>query len=256
MNNNEQSTTTQRKASSPSLRKASTRADWLIPTALILLTFIPVAAGVVRVVGLATGADVTPENARFFAVPLPVVLHIIGATLFCILGAFQFSPGFRRRRPAWHRRVGRLLVVSGLVAGLSGLWMTHFYPLYPQYQGSLLYGFRLLFGSAMVVSIALSLAAILRRDIARHRAWIIRGYALGQAAGTQSLILLPWLLIIGTQSQLTYALVMGACWVINLAVAEWIIRRRPTSLSRTPQSIDKQGVPSAAPGQTGLAQSH
>src|SRR4029079_35811 len=135
------------------------------------------------------------ENARFFAVPLPVVLHILTALPFCVLGAFQFVPVFRRQRFSWHRRAGRLLVLCGLVAGLSGLWMTQFYPLRPHLQGDLLYGFRILFGSGMVLSIALGLAAIRRRDIARHRAWIIRGYVIGQGAGTQALVGLPWFLI-------------------------------------------------------------
>jgi uncharacterized membrane protein len=231
MNNvNKQITSTMSKASVPIRKRttSSTRADWLVPTSLIVLSFIPFAAGAFRVIGLAGGAEITPENARFFAAPLPVVLHIISASLFCILGAFQFAPGFRRRRPSWHRRAGRLLVVCGLTAGLSGLWMTQFYPLRPQLQGDLLYGFRILFGSAMVLFIALGLAAILRRDIAQHRAWIIRGYAIGQGAGTQALVGMSWFLIAGKPSEFNSALMMGACWVVNLAVAEWIIRRRPS----------------------------
>ena len=199
----------------------SSRADWLVPAALIALSAVPFLGGAIRLVGLVGGAEITPENARFFAVPLPVVIHIITALLFCILGALQFARGFRRRRPGWHRVAGRLLVLCSLAAGLSGLWMTQFYP---HLQNNLLYGFRILFGSAMVLSIALGLAAILRRDIARHRAWMIRGYAIGQGAGTQALVGLPWLLIFGKPSELNNALMMGACWVINLAVAEWIIR--------------------------------
>jgi uncharacterized membrane protein len=204
---------------------SSTRADWLVPAALIVLSAVPFLGGAIRLAGLAGGAEVTPENARFFAVPLPAVLHILTALLFCILGAFQFAPGFRRRRPGWHRVAGRLLVVSGLAAGLSGLWMTQFYPLYPHLQAEPLYDFRMLFGSAMVLSIALGWAAILRRDIARHRAWMIRGYAIGQGAGTQAVTALLWLLIFGTPSELTRELLLGASWAINLAVAEWIIRR-------------------------------
>lgn len=204
---------------------SSTRADWLVPLALIVLSAVPFIGGVVRLVALAGGADITPQNARFFAAPLPVVLHILSATVFCILGAFQFAPGFRRRRPGWHRVAGRLLVLCGLVAGLSGLWMTVFYPLAPHFQGTLLFGFRLLFGSAMVLSVALGLWSILRREIVRHRAWMIRGYALGQGAGTQALIFLLWALVLGTPSALTSELLMGASWAINLVLAEWIIRR-------------------------------
>lgn len=207
------------------MKNTSVWSDRLIPAALILLSIIPFLGGAVRLFALAGGAAVTPDNARFFAMPLPVVLHIFGALPFCILGAFQFSPGFRRRNPGWHRNAGRLLVVCGLVAGLSGLWMTHFYPLYPTIQAELLYGFRMLFGSIMVLSITLAWGAILRRDIAGHRAWMMRGYAIGQGAGTQALTTIIWIVVFGTPDKQTGELLMGASWVINLAVAELIIHR-------------------------------
>jgi uncharacterized membrane protein len=194
--------------------------------ALVLLIAVPVAAGVVRLTQLASGAAVTPENARFFASPVPVVVHIIGASLFCVLGAFQFAPKFRRKHPKWHRVTGRVLVPCGLAAGLSGLWMTLFYPR-PPGDGDLLAVFRVLAGSAMVASLVLGFVLVRRRDFAGHRAWMMRGYALGQGAGTQVLTILPWTLLAGTPSVFIRALLMGAAWLINLAVAEWLIRRRP-----------------------------
>ena len=104
--------------------------EWRIPAAL-LLSAVPIAAGAFRVAELTGGGAVTPdkitpENARFFASPLPVTLHILSSSLYAVLGAFQFAPGFRRRRLGWHRAAGRVLVVCGLVAALSGLWMTQF----------------------------------------------------------------------------------------------------------------------------------
>jgi hypothetical protein len=84
----------------------------------------------------------------------------------------------------------------------------------------------------MVLSIALGLAAIRRRDVSGHRAWIIRGYAIGQGAGTQALVGLPWFLIAGKPGDLENALMLGACWIINLLVAEWIIRRRAAVAGR------------------------
>jgi uncharacterized membrane protein len=197
-----------------------------VPAALILLSAPLVLASVIRLVTLASGADITPENARFFAAPLPVVLHVVGASVFLVLGAFQFVPAIRRNRPGWHRRAGRLLVVAGLVAALSGLWMTLLYPL-PASDGDLLKAFRVLFGSAMVGSIVLGFIAIRRRQVARHRAWMIRGYAIGMGAGTQLLTLGFGQLFVGTPSVDARALLMGAAWAINLAVAEWIIRGRP-----------------------------
>ena len=71
---------------------SSAKADWLIPAGLIALSFIPTVAGIFRLVQLGGGAEITPDNARFFAAPLPVVLHILSAVIFCILGAFQFAP--------------------------------------------------------------------------------------------------------------------------------------------------------------------
>jgi uncharacterized membrane protein len=231
---------------------SSTRADWLVPTFLIALSFIPVAAGATRLVWLASGVEITPENARFFAAPVPVVLHIMSVSLFCILSAFQFSPGFRRRRPGWHRGLGRLLVPCGLVAALSGLWLTQFYPPV-EGDGPLLHGIRLVVGSAMTLFIVLGIAAIRRRDIARHRAWMMRGYAIGLGAGTQALTHLPWLLFPGIQGELTRALLMGAGWAINLAVAEWIIRRRPVHSNPSDNATHADVAPSIFGGVTANA---
>ncbi len=127
---------------------------------------------------------------------------------------------------------GRRLVPCGLVAALSGLWMTQFYPPVMG-DGPLLYDIRLVVGSAMTLFIVLGFAAIRRRDIARHRAWMMRGYALGLGAGTQALTHLPWFLFPGIQGELTRALLMGAGWIINLVVAEAVIRNRPILPARS-----------------------
>ena len=146
----------------------SAKSDWLIPAGLIALSLVAVAAGAFRLAELGGGSEITADNARFFAAPLPVALHIIGATIYCLLGALQFSPGFRRRKPNWHRAAGRILIPCGLVAALPGLWMTQFYP-HVGVDGPAVYALRLLAGSAMVLFICLGFAAILRRDIPRHR---------------------------------------------------------------------------------------
>ncbi|NJC66097.1 DUF2306 domain-containing protein [Planosporangium flavigriseum] len=216
-----------------------------MPVGLILLSAVPVIAGAARVAQLTGGGPVTPDNARFFASPAPVVVHIVSVTLYSLLGAFQFSPGFRRRRPGWHRIAGRLLVPCGLAAALSGLWMTLFYPR-PPADHVLLTPMRLVFGSAMVACIALGFAAIRRRDITRHRAWMARGYAIGLGAGSQALTHLPWILLVGQPTGLTRALLMLAGWVINLAVVEWALRRRPARPTRTVATLTDARVGSLA----------
>jgi hypothetical protein len=110
--------------------------------------------------------------------------------------------------------------------------MTLFYAL-PESDGQLLNGMRLVFGSAMVASIVLGFTTIRRGDVRRHRAWMMRGYALGLGAGTQVLTLAAGEVIAGPPSELSRALLMGAAWAINLAVAEWAIRKRPARPART-----------------------
>lgn len=203
---------------------------WRVPIALVALGTVPVIAGSLRLVELSGGAEIMPSDARYTASPLPVVLHVLSATVFALLGAFQFSSGLRRRRPGWHRGAGRVLVVAGLVLALSALWLNQFYPR-PNATREVLYPLRLAFGAAMVLTIVLGLAAIRRRDIERHRAWMMRSYAIGLVAGTQVFTLGIGGLVFG-KADLSTALMMGAAWVINLAVAEWIIRRSTARRTR------------------------
>jgi uncharacterized membrane protein len=199
--------------------------EWLVIAGLLLLSFIPIASGAFRLNQLTNGAQVTPANARFFASPLPVIVHIVGASLFAILGAFQFSTALRRRWRAWHRWTGRIVLICGLLVGFSGLWMTLFYQ-HPVGDGPFLSAQRLLFGTGMIVSLVLAYTTIRRGNMKQHRAWMMRAYAIGLGAGTQALVLMVGEMISGKPDELSRALLMGLAWVINLAVAEWVIRKR------------------------------
>ncbi len=195
-----------------------------VPAALVALGLVPVVAGSLRLVELSGGGGVLPSDARYAASPLPVVLHIVCATVFAVLGAFQFSARLRRRRPGWHRRAGRVLVVAGLGVALSALWLNEFFPRADAAR-AVLHPLRAVFGAAMVVTIVLGFVAARRGDIAGHRAWMIRSYAIGLVAGTQVLTLGLGGIVLGT-GDLTTALLLGAAWVINLAVAERAVGRR------------------------------
>lgn len=206
---------------------------WRGPLALVALSLVPAIAGWARLAGLARGADLTPDGARFAASPVPIALHIASATPYCLLGAFQLSTGFRRRWPGWHRRAGRVLALFGILAALSGMWMSVRYEIPGSLQGPLLLGVRMAVGSAMAASIVIAVVAILRRDVASHEAWMIRAYALGQGAGTQVLVLGPGLLLFGEVQGLTRDLLMTVAWAINLAIAEHVIRRAPGARRET-----------------------
>ena len=204
--------------------RTNRRADWLLPAGLIALGAVPMIAGAVRLVELSTDPAVTPDNARFLADPVPAVVHILGATLFCTAGAFQLAPGLRRRHRAWHRAAGRALAPAGIAAALSGIWLTAAYPVLER-EGAPVFAVRLAAGIAMAAFLALGLLALRRRDFAAHGRWMIRGYAIGIGAGTQVFTHIPWFLFEGIRNERTAGLLMAAGWAINLGVAEWIIRR-------------------------------
>ena len=201
----------------------STRSTGWVPFALVTLVLVPAVAGSLRLVEVFGGPHALPANPRITASPVPVVVHIVCAVLYAVLGAFQFSATLRRHRPGWHRVAGRALVVLGLAVALSALWLTLFYPRQPG-TGELAFLFRLAFGSGMAASIMLGFTGIRRGNVARHRAWMTRAYALALGAGTQVFSQGIGNAVFGTGALAT-DLSLGAGWVINLAVAEYVIRR-------------------------------
>lgn len=209
--------------SAPALGRGRRWAGWWVVPGLLALAFIPVLGGTGRLIEVLGGPEVRPPDARFASSPIPLIAHIVASVIYALLGAFQFSARLRRGHPGWHRRAGRLLVVLGLAVAFSGLWMTLAYP-QKAGTGDTLWVTRLLVSSGMGASVILGLVAIRNRNIARHRAWMTRAYALALGAGTQAFTVGFGEALFGTGVVRT-DLMMAAAWVINLAIAEWVIRR-------------------------------
>ena len=197
--------------------------SWPVPVALVGLSAIPLTAGMLRLVQLAGGPAVIPADHRFAAFPLPLVVHIVGVTTYALLGILQLIPRFRRRHLDWHRRAGKVVAGAGVLVAASALWLTLVYEAKPG-TGTLLFVLRLVFGSAMAACLVLGITSVRRHDIAAHRAWMIRAYAIALAAGTQAFTEGFGGAIFG-HGVLAADLAKGSGWVINLAVAEWAIRR-------------------------------
>jgi uncharacterized membrane protein len=203
--------------------RPAARAGWPVPLALTALSAVPLLAGALRLVQLAGGPSAMPPDDRFTGFPVALVVHIVGAAVYALVGSLQFVPRFRRRHLTWHRRAGRLLAVAGVLVAGSALWLTLFVAPQPG-TGDLLYVLRLVVGSSMIACLVLGFTSIRRRDVAAHRAWMIRAYALALAAGTQVFTEGVGGALVGTGG-IRGDLAKAAGWVVNLAVAEWIIRR-------------------------------
>jgi Predicted membrane protein (DUF2306) len=60
----------------------------------------------------------------------------------------------------------------------------------------------------------------------RHRAWMIRTYAIGMGQGTVALVMFPIYLITGEPpTGLGSDIVVVGMWLLNIALGEWVVRR-------------------------------
>ena len=204
--------------------KSLSRLERTILVIIIVYSFIPAFGGLFRIFELAGGPVVAPANPRALADPFPIVAHILASFVFCIAGALQFLPSIRRHRPATHRVIGRAVAIAGCVSAATGVWMTHFYAFPAELQGSLLYLVRIILGFSMIGLIGWAVIAIKSRNIFRHSAAMLRAYAIGQGASTQTFLFIGWTVVSGTEplGPLRDGLMVFA-WVLNILVAEFVI---------------------------------
>lgn len=211
---------------------------WRTPALLILISLVPFAATFNRLIWLAS-PDAAPDPAadRFAAAPMALILHIAFGSLFLVLAAFQFSPELRARARRWHRYAGRVGAVFGLIASVTGLWLILGFPMGPLATITA-NAVRLFFAVGLGASILLAIHAARRRDFSRHRAWMIRAFAIGVAGSTQALLLGGWVIVTGalTPDVATVLLTLG--FTINVAFAEWRIRAG----AEAPTSVHARGL--------------
>ena len=225
------------------------RSEWALLAFILVYSLVPTVGGSVRVLELAGGPAIAPPNPRALADPLPISLHILTSLVFCIAGALQFLPSFRRHRPAYHRINGRVVAIAGCASAATGLWMTHVYTFLAGLQGSLLYWVRMVLGSSMMVLIVWAVIAIRSRDRFRHTASMLRAYAIGQGASTQTVLGIAWIVFAGSEATgpLRDAIMVSA-WILNLAVAEVLIGRLPKPGTRQAGSARQRSVDDHAKG--------
>ena len=206
--------------------KTVSKREWALLAIILVYSFVPTFGGLLRVIELGGGPAIVPENPRALADPLPIVLHALSSFLFCTLGALQFLSSVRRHYPAMHRAVGRLIATAGCVSALTGLWMTHFFAISDELQGLLLYWARTALSLWMVGLIAWAIIAIRSRNVLGHSAAMLRAYAIGQGASTQTVLGVGWMVAFGTEplGPLRDGMMVLA-WGLNLLIAELLISK-------------------------------
>lgn len=170
------------------------RAVWY---GVIFLAVIGVAVAVRRMVHVAPivlhgyhppPAPSNPRLAQFAALdglfaryPILTLVHIVPGLLFMILGPLQFNPTIRARHLRWHRLSGRVFVVCGLVVGISALAMSFGMPAIGGVNQA---AATTLFGTLFLFALCRAFWHIRRGEVALHREWMIRAFAMGLAVAT------------------------------------------------------------------------
>lgn len=164
------------------------------------------------------------------------LLHMVPGLIFVILGPLQFVTRIRARHINLHRWCGRIYVASGVVVGVSALVLGVVVGFGGPTETSAVTFFSILF----LIFLGLAVFRIRRREVAAHREWMIRAFALGLAVTTMrpmvailtALTGLPFSEILGISFWLAFSLhmVLAECW-INFARME----RKPASATASAQ---------------------
>lgn len=158
--------------------------------------------------------------------PGPTAWHLVPGVLFFALVILQFSGRLRARHPSVHRWNGRAMLTLVVLCAGAGMYLGLASP----YGGALESGATTLFGGLFVLFGARGYVAIRRCDIARHREWMIRMFALGIGISVIRVIGMLNLMILGTEAihGRSFALSLWLGWLLSLAAAElWIRWTRP-----------------------------
>jgi uncharacterized membrane protein len=198
---------------------------WILLSALAIAVFAPLPYVLNSLADLTGSGQELAANYvdRPAAVRLAFYLHVTFGGVALLLSPFQFVTRLRLRAPRVHRAVGRVVLASIAIGGPAGLVLAPHSLAGP--VGTVGFG---LLAVLWLAFAATAFRAILRRDIAAHRRWMVRTFALTYAAVTLRL----WLgVLIGVQAGMAgvdadvafdraYLLVPFLSWVPNLLVAE------------------------------------
>lgn len=178
--------------------------------------------------GTARYADIEADSHRmvrkFAEFPRTTLAHVLPGALFLLLAPLQFSRRIRTRNVRLHRWSGRFLVAMGIPIGLTGLFFGVVNPFGGALEGVVIGVVGVLF----LFALARAVVAIRRREIAIHREWMIRVFAIALGISVVRLVGLAIVLAAGVRPALWFAHSVWIGFLITLAVAElWIRRTRP-----------------------------
>lgn len=164
--------------------KSTSRVVW---TGVVFLALIGVAAVIRRTLVLlwpsAFASAASPAaalDAGFARNLVLTLIHILPGGLFLVLAPLQFAPSIRQQHLIIHRWMGRVLVTCGLIIGASALVMSYRMNIGGPNETAA----TTLFAIVFLICLTKALVHIRRKEVARHREWMIRAYGVGLGVAT------------------------------------------------------------------------
>jgi uncharacterized membrane protein len=162
---------------------------WFAIGLLMLIAVAMVTRRTLSIFGVLPPTAAVPEaaaaDASFGRHAALTMVHIVPGLIFILLGPLQFVKSLRTRRPRLHRVMGRIVLASGLVTGVTALLMTSLMAIGGVTERAAIVSFGVLF----LIALVQAFLHIRRREVAKHREWMIRAFAIGIAvAGIRPII--------------------------------------------------------------------
>ena len=173
-------------------------------------------------------SEMVAASGKYTAYRATTLLHVLPGALILLMGLAQFSPWVRAHHIGFHRISGRILLAAIVAAGLSGL----FFGIVVPYGGLLESTSTAFFGGFMLFAAARAFVLIRRRDIARHREWMIRMFAVAVGIAVMRVMTVVTVFVLhggpGAFNSRAAGLLLWLGWSLSLAVGEfWIRLTRP-----------------------------
>lgn len=153
--------------------------------------------------------------------------HILCGGFALLIGWIQFDKALRDRRRKLHKRIGMAYVTAAFFSSLAGIYIGLFA------TGGLAttLGFESL-GIIWFCTTMMGWFTAKKHNYEAHEDWMIFSYAAAFAAVTLR-IWLPILIALHQGEFLpAYQIVAWLCWVPNILLAFWLVRRRRRSVSQ------------------------
>jgi len=200
-----------------------------VPVLLMVLGTVAILFAVIRLLAMdqALSTGVIPEEppglTPYIDHPIISILHLLPGILFMLLGPLQFTSSIRNRWPSAHRWSGRLFVLSGLITAISAIAMAILFPVIVNHFTT---AANLTFGGALFIALIIAFHAIKNRDITRHRAWMIRAYAIGLSVATMRIFFGGVFVIFGEFNDAYLPSLVWLTFLLHIAIAELILARK------------------------------